>query len=100
MFNVFIDGAKTGAFNLDKVGDAVKELGIRIKEGNDDTIAAFEKLGLSSDEMIQKFNNGGADAQEALYKIFEALKTVDDQTELNTIGTALIVRLWLLSYLL
>lgn len=87
MFNVFIDGAGSGAFNLDKIGDAVKELGIRIKEGSANE--ALQELGFSADEVVNKFNEGGDSAREAFYGIFEALGKVDDQTKLNTLGTAL-----------
>lgn len=89
MFSVMIDGAKSGAFNLDKVGDAIKELGIKVKEGNDDAVSAFEQLGLNSEEIVKKFNEGGEAGKEAFYKIFEALNKVDDQAELNTLGVAL-----------
>ena len=89
MFAVFVNSASNGAFNLDKVGDAVKELGIRVKEGNKDSVLAFQELGLNSNEMIKKFNAGGEEAQEAFFKIFKALREVDDQTKLNSIGTAL-----------
>ena len=37
MFKIFQKGADTGAFNLDKVGDAVKELSIRVVDGSDTT---------------------------------------------------------------
>lgn len=87
MFNVFADGAESGAFNLDKVGDAVKELGIRIKDGSANE--ALTQLGFSADEVVDKFNKGGEEAQEAFYGIFEALGKVDDQTKLNTMGTEL-----------
>lgn len=87
MFNVFIDGAGGGAFNLDKIGDAVKELGIRIKEGSANE--ALQELGFNADEVVNKFNEGGDSAREAFYGIFEALGKVDDQTKLNTLGTAL-----------
>lgn len=87
MFNIFLDGSKSGAFNLDKIGDAVKELGIRIKEGSG--AEALQQLGLNADEIAKKFNKGGKEAQEAFYQIFGALGKVQDQQELNSLGTAL-----------
>ena len=87
MFNVFLDGSAEGAFNLDKIGDAVKELGIRIKEGSAND--ALKELGFDADEVVKKFNDGGDSAKEAFYGIFEALGKVDDQTKLNTLGTSL-----------
>lgn len=44
MFNLFSAGMETGAFSLDKVGDAVKEFGIRIKDGSDGTYDAMVQL--------------------------------------------------------
>ena len=92
MFNVFLDGSANGAFNLDKIGDAVKELGIRVKDGSANE--AFEELGLNADELVTKFNQGGDSAKEAFYGIFEALSKVEDQTKLNTLGTALMGTMW------
>ena len=34
MFNTFKQGADSGAFSIDKVGDAIKEMGIRMKDGS------------------------------------------------------------------
>lgn len=51
MFAIFQKGAESGAFNLDKVGDAVKEMSIRVIDGSDTTKEGFELLGLNADEM-------------------------------------------------
>ena len=48
-----IQGAENGAFNLDKVGDALKELSIRVVDGSDTTVQGFEAMGLSADDMAQ-----------------------------------------------
>lgn len=37
MFNIFQQGAESGAWNLDKIGDAVKEMSIRVIDGSDST---------------------------------------------------------------
>src|SRR4030042_1879790 len=46
MFNMFQNGAMAGVFDIDKLGDAVKEFGIRVKDGSDGTKEAFKMLGL------------------------------------------------------
>ena len=51
MFSVFANGAQNGAFNLDKIGDAVKEFSIRAIDGSDTTKQGFEALGMNADEM-------------------------------------------------
>ena len=45
MFAIFQKGAESGAFNLDKVGDAVKEFSIRAIDGSDTTVDGFKKIG-------------------------------------------------------
>lgn len=56
MFKIFQKGAETGAFNLDKVGDAVKEMSIRVIDGSDTTKEGFETIGLNADEMSKKLD--------------------------------------------
>ena len=41
MFSIFANGAENGAFNLDKIGDAVKEFSIRAIDGSDTTKQGF-----------------------------------------------------------
>ena len=69
MFAIFQKGAETGAWNLDKIGDAVKEMSIRVIDGSDTTREGFETIGLDADEMAAKFGQGGEAAKEAdVYK--------------------------------
>ncbi|WP_231120613.1 phage tail tape measure protein [Bacillus safensis] len=72
MFNTLISGAEAGAFNLDKVGDAVKEFGIRSKDGSDSTKEAFKDLGLDADKMTQSFANGGEGAKKSYAQVVQA----------------------------
>ncbi|WP_245583177.1 phage tail tape measure protein [Paenibacillus daejeonensis] len=44
MFDIFAAGLDAGAFNLDKVGDSVKEFNIRLKDGSDATYDALAEL--------------------------------------------------------
>ena len=48
MMQTLISGAENGVFQIDKVGDAVKEFSIRAIDGSDTTKEAFEALGLSA----------------------------------------------------
>lgn len=48
MFKIFQEGAESGAWNLDKIGDAVKEFSIRAIDGSDTTKEGFELLGYSA----------------------------------------------------
>lgn len=94
MFNVFHDGAMEGVFDIDKVGDAFKEFGIRVKDGSDTTNEAFSILGLNAQEMQDKFSQGGDSAQEAYWKVAEALNSIDDPVQRNIAGVNLFGTMW------
>lgn len=78
MFQIMQAGADSGAWNLDKVGDAIKEMSIRVVDGSDTTITGFEKIGLNADLMAQKFAAGGESAQEAFQETIAALAAMED----------------------
>lgn len=89
-----IQGAQNGAFNLDKVGDAMKEFSVRAVDGSDTTIAGFEKVGLNADEMSKKFASGGDTASKAFHETLDALKKMDDPIAQNSAGVALFGTMW------
>ena len=94
MFKIFQKGADSGAFNLDKVGDAVKEFSIRAIDGSDSTVEGFTKIGLNADEMAKKFSEGGDSAKEAFQETIEALAGMEDPLEQNIAGTDLFGTMW------
>lgn len=89
-----IQGAENGAFNLDKVGDALKELSIRAVDGSDTTVQGFEAMGLSADEMAQKFAAGGDSAQKAFQETLNGLASIDDPVQRNIAGVNLFGTMW------
>lgn len=89
-----IQGAKNGAFNLDKVGDAMKEFSIRAVDGSDSTVEGFEKIGLNADEMAKKFSAGGDTAAQAFQETLVALKSLDDPMAQNAAGVDLFGTMW------
>lgn len=94
MFNIFQKGAESGAFNLDKVGDAVKEMSIRVIDGSYTTREGFKLLGLDADEMSAKFAAGGDTAKEAFNQTLEALASIEDPIAQNTAGVDLMGTMW------
>ncbi len=94
MFKIFQKGAETGAWNLDKIGDAVKEMSIRVIDGSDTTAAGFEALGLNADEMAGKFSKGGESAKEAFQETIAALAAMEDPLAQNTAGVNLFGTMW------
>ena len=94
MFTIFENGAVNGAWNLDKIGDSVKELAIRVIDGSDTTKQGFEALGFKADEMAKKFGAGGETARTAFQEVITALAAMDDPVEQNTAGINLMGTMW------
>lgn len=94
MFNIFESGANAGAFNLDKIGDAVKEFSIRAIDGSNTTIDGFTRLGLNADEMAQKFASGGDVAKEAFYEVIQRIAEMDNSVEQSIVGVDLFGTMW------
>ena len=94
MFNIFESGANAGAFNLDKMGDAVKEFSIRAIDGSNTTIDGFTRLGLNADEMAQKFASGGDVAKEAFYEVIQRIAEMDNSVEQSIVGVDLFGTMW------
>lgn len=94
MFKIFQKGADTGAFNLDKVGDAIKEMSIRVIDGSETTQAGFSAIGLNADEMAKKFSQGGESAKEAFKQTVDALASVKDPLAQDAAGVALFGTMW------
>lgn len=94
MFTIFDNGVQAGAFNLDKIGDAVKEFSIRAIDGSNTTIDGFTRLGLNTEEMAQKFANGGDTAKEAFYEVIQRIAEMDDSVEQSIVGVDLFGTMW------
>ncbi len=94
MFKIFEKGAASGAWNLDKVGDAVKEFSIRAIDGSDSTAAGFTAIGLNADEMAAKFGQGGETAKKAFSDTLKALSSIEDPLEKDAAGVALFGTMW------
>lgn len=94
MFKIMEKGAETGAFNLDKVGDAIKEMSIRVVDGSATTQEGFSAIGLNADEMAAKFAAGGDSAKEAFDQTIQALADMDDPLAQSQAGVALFGTMW------
>lgn len=94
MFQIMQAGADSGAWNLDKVGDAIKEMSIRVVDGSDTTIAAFKTLNMDADAMAQSFAAGGESAQKAFRDTVAALASMEDPVQQNSVGVKLFGTMW------
>lgn len=91
---ILIAGAQNGAFNLDKVGDAVKEFNIRSQDGSKTTAEGFKAIGLDADKMGQAIAAGGAEGENAFKATVAALAAMKDPVAQNTAGVNLFGSQW------
>lgn len=84
-----VQGAKDGAWSIDKVGDAVKEFNIRAKDGSKTSMEAFDMLGINGTKATQMFAAGGERAQLAFAEVVKRLRDIEDPVKKNAIGVAL-----------
>lgn len=75
------------------MADAIKEFSIRAIDGSDSTIDAFNSLGFSADDMMNKFAQGGDTARGAFDEVLNALKGIEDPVEQDRIAVELFGRL-------
>lgn len=94
MFNILQAGADGTAWNLDKVGDAIKEFSIRAIDGSDSTVEAFTSLGYNAENIMATFAAGGEGANRAFFDVINTLMAVDDQVERDALGVALFGTMW------
>ncbi len=80
---ILSQGLAAGAFNADKVADALKEFQIRATDGSESSAAAYEALGLSAEEMTAQIAAGGAGAREGLDLVLDRLRAMEDPVARN-----------------
>lgn len=79
-----VKASEVGVFSMDKVGDAVKEFGIRAQDGSTTSMEAFTALGFNAEEMTKRFASGGETARDAMFEVVDALQAMDDPVVKNT----------------
>lgn len=89
MMTTLISGAENGVFQIDKVGDAVKEFSIRAIDGSDTTKEAFEELGLKASYVSAEISEGGPQARAAFLQVVQALQKVEDPLKRNQLAVSL-----------
>lgn len=87
---LLVNAAQGGAIGIDKVGDAIKELGIRATDlGDKGAQAALESLGLQGQETANMLLAGGDTAKEAFTTIVTGLEGIKDPADQAAAATAL-----------
>ncbi|MEG0258470.1 MAG: phage tail tape measure protein, partial [Lysinibacillus sp.] len=92
--STLIKGAEVGAWNIDKVGDAVKEFGIRSIDGSKGTAEGFAAIGLNAGDMAKKMVQGGESANQAYMATIAGLANMKDEVARNQAGVALFGTQW------
>jgi len=80
MFNILVTGADAGAWNLDKVGDAAKEFGIRIKDGSKTTEDAMDQMSRPTRKLYEEMLIGNASVADVMGAVTKELSEMGDQT--------------------
>lgn len=89
-----VGGLEAGAFQADKVGDALKEFSIRAIDGSEATREAYRQLGLDADQTAQDIAAGGETAKQAISEVIQALAGMDDKVEQDAAGVGLFGAMW------
>lgn len=89
-----ISGAQSGVYDVDKIGDAMKEFTIRVTDGSEATKEALKGLGLEAVDVPGKFAMGGETASAAFDLIIDKLMAVQDPLTQNQLGIALFGTQW------
>lgn len=94
MLNILIKGADAGAWNLDKVGDSMKEFNLRAQDGSKTTADGFAAIGFNASEMGQAIASGGETAQQAFMATVAGLAAMEDPVAQNIAGVNLFGTQW------
>ncbi|QGZ16908.1 tape measure protein [Arthrobacter phage LittleTokyo] len=86
---MIVASSADGAIGMDKMGDALKEFTIRSTDMSKTTDAAYESLGLNTQEMTNKLLAGGDSANEAMGQIVHGLQTIKDPAAQSAAALAL-----------
>lgn len=71
-------GLAGGARDTDLVADALKEFGLRARDGSTSSAAAFKSLGLNAQKMTAIFAKGGAGAASGLQLVIDKIRAMKD----------------------
>lgn len=87
-------GSEAGIYDVDKIGDAMKEFTIRLTDGSDTTKEALKGLGVETLDLPSKFAQGGEAASAAFDMIIDKLMAIEDPLTRNQAGVALFGTQW------
>lgn len=84
MFVVLQNGLDSGAYNLDKVNDLVKEMGISLTDGRiEENLSSFSK---ETQNLFKEWQNGGASQSEVIKSIINDFSNMENEQEALTLA--------------
>ena len=91
MMGMFVNMSDQGKIAMDKLGDSLKEAGIRATDlGDSGAVEALEEIGLGADDIQNRLLAGGDTAKEAFQEMVGAIQSVEDPAERAEAAVALI----------
>jgi phage-related minor tail protein len=94
MFTLFKQGAENGAFNLDKLGDIVKEFNIRVKDGSKTTAESFAGMSKETQALWKSFLDGKATGEEVFNAVVRELSKTEDKVKANQTAVGIFGTQW------
>ncbi|EEI16279.1 phage tail tape measure protein, partial [Corynebacterium lipophiloflavum] len=89
-FGLLVNSAELGKIGLDKVGDALKEFGIRATDlGDTGAVEALDALGLAGEDIQNRLLAGGETAKGAFDQVVDSLLGVKDPAEQAQLAVSL-----------
>lgn len=88
-YNIMRDGKNGGAFNLDKIGDLIKEMNLQLHDLSDDGVMYLEQLGISTDEWNKAMNGSQDEVKDFVLKVVDGLGEVADENKRAQMGAEL-----------
>ena len=85
-----VEGTGAGMMGVDKVGDAVKEMSLKVQENTEPIQQALEDVGLDADAVADAFAKGGDFAGEATAQILEGLANMEDPLDQHNAAVTLL----------
>lgn len=84
MFVILQNGLDSGAYNLDKVNDLVKEMGISLTDGRiEENLSSFSK---ETQNLFKEWQNGGASQSEVIKSIINDFGNMENEQEALTLA--------------
>ncbi|MFT4282587.1 phage tail tape measure protein [Microbacterium sp.] len=92
--SALVAASEKGMYGIDKTGDALKEFTLKATDMSKSSVAAYDTLGLSADDMAASLLAGGDQGAEAFQRIVDGLLGIEDpvaqsQAALALFGTPL-----------